>query len=111
MKSTKSTKLSARKIRTGDKVTVISGSYKGAIGDVISVDGSRAKVEGVNVMVRHKKSAGQEVGTREKINGSIDLSNLAHVDLHDKPVKVRFLIKDGVKYIANKRTLEEIRKV
>jgi len=104
-------KISARKVRTGDKVVVITGSYKGSVGEVISVKGNRAKVEGVNIMIKHKKSTNNDKGSIEKIYGFIDLSNLAHSDSSNRPIKVGFAFRDGVKYLINKKTLEEVRRV
>lgn len=45
------------KIKRGDKVKVVSGSYKGTIGDVIEVmpKKDKVKVEGVNLVKKHLK--------------------------------------------------------
>ncbi|WZU02570.1 50S ribosomal protein L24 [Erysipelothrix sp. D19-032] len=45
------------KIKRGDKVQVITGSYKGTIGDVIeaSPKTDKVKIEGVNLVKKHMK--------------------------------------------------------
>ena len=55
------------KIKRGDNVKVISGSYKGKEGAVLKVDHNRMRilVEGINIRKCHKKS------TQENPKGSI----------------------------------------
>lgn len=43
------------KIKTGDKVTVISGSNKGKEGKIIKVLDDKVIVEGVNIVTKHIK--------------------------------------------------------
>ena len=43
------------KLRKGDQVVVIAGRDKGRQGTVLSVDGDRVVVEGVNVVKKHVK--------------------------------------------------------
>lgn len=102
----------ARKIRRGDRVIVISGSNRGQVGNVLSVQGDRAQVDGVNIMIKHVKKKEGEAGRIEQIVAGIHLSNLSHVDKDDKPVKTSFLIRDTVKYLVQRGNVERvIRKV
>ena len=51
-------------IKKGDKVVVISGSYKGSTGEVLEVIPSknRAIVEGVNIQKKHQKPSNDNPG-------------------------------------------------
>ena len=66
-------------IKKGDKVQVISGEYKGHVGEVLQAfpKENRVIVEGANVQVKHQKPTqmGGESGRLEK-NGPIDASNV-----------------------------------
>ena len=82
------------KIRTDDRVVVISGKDKGKVGRVIRVDPQRERVyvEGMNIVKRHQRPiAGRpnmEVGVIEK-EGAIHISNVALADPRDdKPTRV-----------------------
>jgi large subunit ribosomal protein L24 len=70
------------KIKKGDTVKVIAGDYKGKQGKVIEVlpKKGKVKVEGVNVVVRHKKARaqGQKSG-RVSLEAFMDISNVAPV--------------------------------
>jgi len=71
-------------IKKGDNVQVISGDDKGKTGAVLSIDSekSRAIVEGLNMVTKHKKpTAGdpQSGGISKKESG-IHISNLALVN-------------------------------
>ena len=74
--------MSKLKIKKGDKVVVISGRDKGKSGEVLSVlrADERVLVQGVNMVKRHTKPAmGQPGGIVEK-EGTIHISNVAHID-------------------------------
>ena len=92
----------AAKIRKGDRVQVLAGRDKGKRGEVIAVmpTESRALVQGVNVVKRHRKPQGlnQPGGIQEK-EAPIHLSNLALIDpKSDKSTRVGFrLLEDGKK--------------
>ncbi len=82
------------KIRTDDRVVVISGKDKGKVGRVTRVDPKRERVyvEGMNIVKRHQRPvAGRpnlEVGVVEK-EGAIHISNVALADPRDdKPTRV-----------------------
>ncbi len=70
------------KIKKGDKVKVIAGSYKGTEGDVLEIfpHKNRAVVEGVNVMKKHQKPTNENPGGISEISTSIHISNLMLVD-------------------------------
>ena len=86
--------MSKLKIRTDDRVVVISGKDKGKVGRVTRVDPKRERVyvEGMNIVKRHQRPvAGRpnmEVGVIEK-EGAIHISNVALADPRDdKPTRV-----------------------
>jgi large subunit ribosomal protein L24 len=99
----------AARIRKGDTVVVISGEDKGNRGEVLRVfpGADRALVQGVNIVVRHKKAAkmGDPSGRIEQ-EASIHLSNLMLVDpKSEKPTKVGFrVLDDGRKVRVAKAT-------
>ena len=102
----------AARIRTGDRIMVISGAHKGQVGNVTSIKLDKVKIDGVNLMIKHVKKSGEERGRIENIIAPIHVSNVSHVDINDKPVKVSFVIKDGVKYLVHRKDKsKEIRKV
>ncbi len=70
------------KIKKGDKVKVIAGSYKGTEGSVLDIfpNKNRAVVEGVNVMKKHTKPTNENPGGINEISTSIHISNLMLVD-------------------------------
>jgi len=82
-------------IRTGDQVVVIAGKDKGKKGKVIEVieteKGEKAVVDGVNVLIKHKKARNaKQKSAREKKACPIDISN------------VQILCKCGATRIAHK---------
>lgn len=85
------------RIRSHDKVLVVCGKYKGAVGEVQSVDREKDRVfvSGVNIVTRHSKKE----QPKNKI-ASIHISNVSHyVNIEGKnvPSKVQMVIEDGVK--------------
>ncbi len=101
----------AQKIRKGDQVVVLTGKDKGKTGTVLQVlpSENRAVVQGINHVRRHtKQTPEREAGiyTRE---APIHISNIALADPKDnKPTRVGFTIKDGVKSRVAKRSGEVI---
>lgn len=89
------------KIKKGDQVVVISGSNKGAKGEVIEIirAENRVRVSGVNMRTKHTKPTQTTPGGREKVEGSIHLSNVALADPKSgKATKVGYkVLKDGTK--------------
>lgn len=71
------------KILNGDKVKIITGSFKGTVGDVIKVDPKNEKimVEGVNLQKKHlKPSQGNPEGGIIEKEGWIHVSNVMLYD-------------------------------
>lgn len=97
------------KIIRGDKVQVITGSYKGTIGDVIEVSPktNKVKVEGVNLVKKHiKPSQMNPEGGIVEMEAWVDASNVMLYDSkakqaskvgykEEKGKKVRFFKKSG----------------
>ena len=89
------------KIKTGDKVIVVCGKYKGTVGGVVSVFRTEGKVvvEGVNLRTMHMKPKAQgEKGSIIKKEGKIDISNVAFYDEKKKKgTKIGYTIEKGKK--------------
>ena len=93
------------KIKKGDSVKIITGSYKGQTGRVLNIDilKYRALVEGINTVKKHVRPSQEnpQGGIIEK-EMSINISNLMLVH-KTKPVKVGFKVLDnGTKVRINK---------
>lgn len=75
------------KIKKGDKVQVMTGTYKGTVGEVLQAFPSEGKliVEGVNMIKKHQKptQANPDGGIIEK-EAKIQVSNVA---LYDEKAK------------------------
>lgn len=82
------------KFKKGDQVLVIAGSNKGKIGKIISIDNQKVVVEGVNIATVHKKPTSQNPGEIVKVEKSIHISNISHVE-NGKAVKVKFVTDSG----------------
>ena len=101
------------KIRKGDMIKVISGSYKGKTGKVIktSLNKNRILVEGINVVKKHMKPSQEnpQGGIIEK-EMPIHISNLAYYDSTiKKGVKLGFTLDDKNKKIRfNKNTQKAV---
>ncbi len=103
------------RIRTGDKVRVLSGKDRGAEGTVVAADpaSNRVTVEGVNTARRHTKPRSQEEpgGIIDK-DMPIHVSNVAVISPKDgKPTRVGYKVEDGKKVRICKRTGVEIPEV
>ena len=69
----------AQNLKTGDKVVVISGSFKGKSGKIVKMDrqNNKACVEGLGIRERHiAKSYLNPAGGKKDIHVGIHLSNL-----------------------------------
>ena len=100
-----------RKLKTGDKVVVVSGSNKGKEGKITKILDSRVIVEGVNLVKKHLKPKNNN-GTGEivKVEAPIHCSNVMLIDPKTKkPTKVR-IEKDekGKKIRISKKSNEKI---
>ncbi len=91
----------AARIRKGDRVVMLTGRDRGKRGEVLRVlpDKGRAVVQGVNMVVKHRRGTAQGPGGVEEIEAAVHLSNLAHIDPEtDKPTRVGFrVLEDGRK--------------
>ncbi|HYM55697.1 MAG TPA: 50S ribosomal protein L24 [Solirubrobacteraceae bacterium] len=92
------------KIRSGDRVKVMSGKDRGKTGRVLRVDPKKERVvvEGLNMVKRHTKpqqvagaqSEAQMGGVIER-EGPIHISNVMLLDAKGQPTRVRIEREDG----------------
>jgi len=89
------------KIRKGDRVKVIAGRDRNAVGDVLGVmpREDRVVVSGVNMVSRHTKASRNNAGGIVRKEAPIHVSNIALLDPKtDKATKVGFkTLEDGRK--------------
>ena len=88
------------KIKKGDEVIVITGKEKGKKGQVLEVmpAESRVKVQGINMVKRHRRPTQTAPGGIDNIEASMHISNVAHVDPDTgKATRVGYSVKDGNK--------------
>ena len=99
------------KIRQGDTVKVISGSYNGKEGRVLKVLNSRNRliVEGINMLKRHMRPNQENPqGAIVEKEGSIHVSNVQLVS-GGKPTKVGYkILDDGKKVRISKKTGKKV---
>jgi large subunit ribosomal protein L24 len=85
-------------LKVDDKVQVIAGKDKGAIGKILNIDRYRERVivEGVNVVTKHIKPNQQnQEGRIEKFEAPIHYSNvLLYCDESKKGERIRIKIND-----------------
>jgi len=102
------------KIRTGDKVKIISGKDKGKVASVFKVltGVNKIVVEGVNIAKKHvKPGAVSKEGGIIKIEKPISVSNVMYFDEKlGKPTRLGYKIIDGKKYRFSKKTGEIVGK-
>lgn len=99
------------KLKTGDKVVVVSGSNKGREGKITKILDNKVIVEGVNIVKKHLKPKNNN-GTGEiiEIEAPIHASNVMLIDPKTKkPTKVK-IEKDskGKKIRISKKSNEKI---
>jgi len=89
------------KIKKGDTVKVIAGSYRlkkpnqGRVLEVFPLK-NRAVVEGLNIVKKHQKpSAENPQGGILEVEAPIDISNLMYVDSDGNTTKIGRRIEDG----------------
>ena len=99
------------KLKTGDKVVVISGANKGKEGKITKVLEDKVIVEGVNVCKKHLKPKNNN-GTGEiiKVEAPIHASNVMLIDPKTKKAtKVKYdFDKNGKKIRVSKKSNEKI---
>ena len=102
----------AAKIKTKDKVVVLTGQDKGKTGEVLRVlpSENRVVVAGVNVVKKHQRQSARSEGGIVEMEAPIAVSNVAHLDPKDnKPTRVGFkTLEDGRKVRYAKRSGEII---
>ena len=104
----------AFKVKTKDKVVVLTGKDKGKTGEVLKVfpKENRVVVQGVNVVKKHTRASARSEGGIVEVEASIHASNVAHIDPKDnKPTRVGFrVLEDGSKVRFAKRSGEVLDK-
>lgn len=99
------------KLKTGDKVVVVSGSNKGKEGKITKILDNKVIIEGVNIVKKHLKPKNNN-GTGEIIEMEVPI-HVSNVMLSDpktkKPTKVK-IEKDskGKKIRISKKSNEKI---
>ena len=95
------------KIKKGDQVVVITGRDKGKKGEVLEVlrAESRVRVQGVNMVKRHRRATQNDAGGIISMEAPLHVSNLAHIDPDSgAATRVGFEVKDGNKVRVAKRS-------
>ena len=95
------------KIKRGDQVVVITGRDKGKKGEVLEVmrAESRVRVQGVNMVKRHRRATQNDAGGIISMEAPLHISNVAHVDPESgAATRVGFEVKDGEKVRVAKRS-------
>ena len=100
------------KIKKGDKVVVITGRDRGKKGEVLRVlrEENRVIVQGVHIVKRHTRQTAANPGGIVEKEGTIHISNVAHVDPKSgKPTRVGYkVLADGRKVRVARRSGETI---
>ena len=88
------------KIKKGDEVIVVTGKDKGKKGTVLEVlpMESRVKVQGVNLVKRHRRPTQTSPGGIDNVEASMHISNVAHVDPESgKATRIGYRVEKGNK--------------
>ena len=89
------------KIKKGDEVIVVTGKDKGKKGQVLEVlpIESRVKVQGINLVKRHRRPTQSAPGGIDTYEAPVHISNVAHIDPESgKATRVGYRIeKNGKK--------------
>ena len=103
--------MSMLKIKKGDTVKVIAGKDKGKEGKVLTVDGGKVIVEGVNTVTKHAKaSQANPKGGIITQEAAIDVSNVMYVH-KGKATRVGFTTvedKKGTKKVRVAKSTGEV---
>ena len=101
-------------VKTGDKVKVISGKYKGKEGVILKSfpKQNRVLVEGVNIVKKHQKpSQANQTGGVVEMEAPIHVSNVMLIDpLTGAATRVSYKVENGKKVRVSKRTGEVLDK-
>ena len=88
------------KIKKGDQVIVRTGKDKGRTGEVIEVrpTDNRVKVQGINMVTRHRRPTQTNAGGIEQMEAPIHVSNIALIDPEtNKATRGGYDMADGKK--------------
>ncbi|MBI4437878.1 50S ribosomal protein L24 [Candidatus Uhrbacteria bacterium] len=98
------------KIKTGDKVRVLTGKDKGKEGAVLQVFPGlqRVVVEGVNKMTKHLRKTGQRAGQKIEFSSPLHVSNVALVS--PKSGKTGRVAYKSIEQEGKKKRIRVIRK-
>ncbi len=101
------------KLKTGDKVVVLSGKYKGKTGKVVKTHPklNKVTVEGINIVKIHRKPTRENsVGRIEEVTKPIWVSKVAIIEpTTKKPSRIGYkLSADGKKTRVYKKSNKEI---
>lgn len=101
-------------VKTGDKVKVISGKYKGKEGVILKSfpKQNRVLVEGVNIVKKHQKpSQANQTGGIVEVEAPIHVSNVMLIDPSTgQATRVSYKVENGKKVRVSKRTGEVLDK-
>lgn len=101
-------------VKTGDKVKVISGKYKGKEGVILKSfpKQNRVLVEGVNIVKKHQKpSQANQTGGIVEMEAPIHVSNVMLIDPSTgQATRVSYKVENGKKVRVSKRTGEVLDK-
>ena len=95
------------RIKKGDQVIVVTGRDKGKKGEVLEVLRAecRVRVQGVNMVQRHRRATQTDVGGIVSMESPIHVSNVAHIDPESgRATRVRYDEKDGKKIRIARRS-------
>ena len=105
------------KIKTGDKVLILSGKDKGKEGKVLQVfpGHERLVVEGLNLMTRHLKGGGGKSGQKIQFSSPMHASNVKLVSKKtglSGRIGYKFIDKEGkrekIRVIRKKGSVEDV---
>ena len=101
------------KIRSGDRVEVISGKDRGKSGRVLRVDPAKQRVyvEHLSMIKRHTKpsqvagaQSEQQLGGVIEREGPIHISNVMILDAKGQPTRIKIEREDGQRFRVAKTT-------
>ena len=101
------------KIRSGDRVQVISGKDRGKTGRILRVDTKRERVfvEGLNMIKRHTRpsqvpgaQSDAALGGVIEREGPVHVSNVMILDAKGQPTRIKIEREDGKRFRVAKTT-------
>lgn len=98
------------RIKTGDKVQIITGKDKGKQGTVLKTlpKKDQVVVEGLNLGKKHVKPSQTGTGGIEEFPAPIHVSNVKLVDSKAEATRVGYRFEDGKKVRYSKKSNETI---